>query len=94
MFKKSITYDDKGIDGTNGIHGVDAEGDPYYGPPQAGQDFASYESFMSAKNIALGGGIVLLTVINPLIGAGAVAAWLFSGRSSGAHTNKPTSQGG
>jgi hypothetical protein len=87
MFKGTRTFDDKGIDG------IGAEGDPYYGPPVAGQDYASFNSFMQMPIVSsIGIGIATAMIINPVIGIAAGAAW-FLGKS-GSGKNKPTSQGG
>jgi hypothetical protein len=64
----------------------------YYGPPRPGQSFAQYESYMSMKNIAIGGGVVALAVINPVIGVAVGIGWLLSGPEK--TKSKPTTQGG
>jgi hypothetical protein len=85
MFKGNITYQDKGIDG------MGAES-TFYGPPKQGQSFEEYETYMNVKNIAIGGGIVALSIVNPIIGGAAAIGWLLSGPTK--TKNKAKTQGG
>ena len=71
--------------------GLNAEGE-YYGPPRPGQSFAQYESYMSMKNIAIGGGVVALSIMNPIIGVAVGIGWLLSGPEK--IKSKSTTQGG
>jgi len=71
--------------------GLGAEGE-FYGPPKQGQSFEEYETYMNAQNIAIGGGIIALAVINPIIGGAAAIGWLLSGPKK--TKNKPKVQGG
>jgi len=71
--------------------GLNAEGD-YYGPPQPGQSFAQYQSYMSLKNVAIGSGLIALAVVNPIIGGAAAIGWLLSGPEK--TKSKPKIQGG
>lgn len=72
------------------FQGLHAE--EYYGPPRPGQSFAQYESYMSMKNVAIGGGVVALAIINPVIGIAAGIGWLLSGPDK--VKSKPLTQGG
>ena len=52
----------------------------YYGPPQPGQTFEEYETYMNTQNAVIGSGILAAALfVNPIIAAGAAAAWLMSG---------------
>jgi len=70
----------------------DTLGEEYYGPPKAGQSFEEYETYMNAQNIAIGGGLVALSIVNPLIGGAAAIGWLLSGPKK--TKNKSKVQGG
>lgn len=52
----------------------------YYGPPRPGQTFEEYETYMNVQNVAIGSGILATAVlVNPILAAGAAAAWFMSG---------------
>jgi hypothetical protein len=72
------------------FQGLNAE--EYYGPPRPGQSYQMYNEYMSMKNVAIGGGIVALAVINPIVGIAAGIGWLLSGPET--TKSKPMTQGG
>ena len=64
----------------------------FYGPPKPGQTFAEYETYMSAKNIAIGSGIAALAVVNPIVGGAIAVGWFLSGPTK--TKRKAQTQGG
>jgi hypothetical protein len=89
MFKGNILYNDRGIDGTY----LGAES-TFYGPPRPGQSFEEYETYMNVTNVAIGGGLVALSIVNPIIGGAAAIGWLLSGPTKTRTKGKPRVQGG
>jgi hypothetical protein len=81
----------------NKVHSVQVNGmgaEEYAGPLQQGQTWAQYESWMNAQNIIIGGGIIALTVINPLIGGAALVGWLLTPKLASKSQVKSLTQGG
>lgn len=75
------------------FQGLQAE--EYYGPPNPGQSFTQYNTFMSTPIVIGMSGAAIGALIAGPVGAvvGGIGSWLLSG-SSERHTSKPKTQGG
>lgn len=65
----------------------------YYGPPAPGQSWGTYESIMHIPIAAKIGVVGVVALVNPIVAVGVGLAWLLAPQT-GAHSNKPTTQGG
>lgn len=80
----------------NKVHSVQVSGmgqADYYGPPQPGQDFRSFQAFMKTPFYTASGAVIGALVAGP-IGAvvGGIGSWLLSSDST--KKSKPIVQGG
>lgn len=74
-----------------GLNGVGADGE-YYGPPQQGESFATYEAFMSMPIASASGAAIGALIAGPIGAlAGGTIGWFMSGSRT---RNKPKVQGG